>query len=306
MKKNLLVIAVLSLLPLSHVNGQQSKISFETTEGYSLGDINNQKGWNAYHDDDEEYVDYDGVFVSDLRKTDGVNSLLLNADADFAFKGVTRNIDQTFDKTRISMDVFAEPKIDDLRSDIFFSLLNKNTDNSYKLGTINLSFDDKFYAGIGDMLDEIPGLELEDNKWYTIAFEVDHTQKTTKLFVNNEEIFDGNYDDASDKVNAFDFFIFDLGTGFNVDNIIIENMENMGTKDIKSISFSLSPNPTTDYLNLKSDEKINSVEIIDINGRKILETKEYSKINVKMLNPGTYFIKANTQKGSISKKFIKL
>lgn len=306
MKKELLFIAAIFLLPMTIIKGQQSKISFEAAEGYTLGDVNKQKAWTAYHDVDEEYVDYDGGSISNLRKTDGVNSLLLKADADFAFKGVTRSIDQTFDKTRISMDVFAEAKIDDLRSDIFFSILNEDDTNSQKLGSINLSFDDKFYAGIGDMLGEVSDLAFEDNQWYNIAFEVNHTENSVKLFVNNEEIFDGNYDNAVGKVNAFDFFIFDLGTGFNVDNIIIQNMENMSVKNINSISFSIAPNPTTDYLSIKSDEKINSIEIIDANGRKITESIDHLKINVKPLNSGTYFVKINTDKGSVTKKFIKL
>jgi len=123
--------------------------------------------------------------------------------------------------------------------------------------------------------------------------------------VNNEEIFQGNYDDA-DKINAVDFFILDLGTGFNVDNIIIENMGNMNVKNIDAINFSVVPNPAADYLSIHSNEKINSVEIIDVNGRKIIEVKEFSKINIKTLNSGTYFVKIKTDKGSVSKKFIKL
>ncbi|MGV4413652.1 T9SS type A sorting domain-containing protein [Chryseobacterium sp. T1] len=306
MRKELLFVAAIFLLPMTMIKGQQSKISFENSEGYTVGNINNQKGWKSYHSINEEYVDYDGVLVSDLRKTDGVNSLLLGADSDFAFKGVSNNLSETFEKTRISMDVFIEPKIDDLRSDILFSVISKDEAESHKLGTINFSFDDKFYAGIGDMLGEIPDLEFEDNKWYNIVFEVDHTTKSTKLFVNNEEIFEGNYDDVSNKINALDFFIFDLGTGFNVDNIVIENKENMSVKNINTINFSIAPNPTTDYLNVKSDEKINSIEIIDANGRKISEDKSNLKINVKHLNSGTYFVKINTDKGSITKKFIKL
>ncbi|HAD78391.1 MAG TPA: hypothetical protein DCF99_01760, partial [Flavobacteriaceae bacterium] len=43
MKKNLL-FGVLTLLSLS-VNAQNQKISFEESEGFSIGNLNNQKNW---------------------------------------------------------------------------------------------------------------------------------------------------------------------------------------------------------------------------------------------------------------------
>ncbi len=57
---------------------------------------------------------------------------------------------------------------------------------------------------------------------------------------------------------------------------------------------SVSPNPVTEYLqiNHKSDSKLNSIQIIDQNGRIVKTVSDQSLINVSELNPGLYFLKA--------------
>jgi|GEM_PF-1626075 len=66
------------------------------------------------------------------------------------------------------------------------------------------------------------------------------------------------------------------------------------------------PNPTDDIVNVKLDnnEKVEHIEIIDIAGKKILESKN-SSISIKGLSAGIYFIKVKTNTKLYSSKVIK-
>jgi len=71
------------------------------------------------------------------------------------------------------------------------------------------------------------------------------------------------------------------------------------------IQFEIYPNPAVDFISFDIDEKVNSIELIDLNGRKIkifsyLENKLY----IQDVQKGIYLIKFNTSKGFIVKKII--
>jgi len=69
---------------------------------------------------------------------------------------------------------------------------------------------------------------------------------------------------------------------------------------------SIYPNPTSDYINIKSESKIKNVILVDISG-KILSSKKVSnnQIDVKSLPAGNYILNIETENGKQSKKFIK-
>ena len=68
------------------------------------------------------------------------------------------------------------------------------------------------------------------------------------------------------------------------------------------------PNPASDKITFDglTDAKIN-VEIINVIGQTVLKTNLDGKksIDVSSFEKGAYFIKLNTQQGTIIKKFIK-
>jgi len=73
-------------------------------------------------------------------------------------------------------------------------------------------------------------------------------------------------------------------------------------------SLQVYPNPTKDELRIENGElKINNVEIYDIYGKKQFSTFnfQFSTINVSHFPTGIYFIKIETDKGIVTKKFIK-
>lgn len=74
----------------------------------------------------------------------------------------------------------------------------------------------------------------------------------------------------------------------------------------KTIDFELYPNPAKEILNINLDSSVKefSFDVSDINGRKILSTKNQKQINTSHLKPGIYIGTIETEKGKVNKKFI--
>ena len=76
------------------------------------------------------------------------------------------------------------------------------------------------------------------------------------------------------------------------------------------IILGIYPNPVKDKLHIEADAEINEISIYNINGQQTTVNSQQTSsigmtINVEHLNPGIYFIKINTEKGNIVKRFIK-
>lgn len=66
------------------------------------------------------------------------------------------------------------------------------------------------------------------------------------------------------------------------------------------------PNPTSDYLNIKSVKGITLISVYDMSGRLLINSKlSDSKIDVSKLQKGMYIIKLHTENGVVNSKFIK-
>ncbi len=65
-----------------------------------------------------------------------------------------------------------------------------------------------------------------------------------------------------------------------------------------NIPLNLFPNPVIDYLNIVSETEIEKVEIYNLNGFKVLETKDLS-INFNNLSSGMYIVKTYTINGTV-------
>lgn len=74
--------------------------------------------------------------------------------------------------------------------------------------------------------------------------------------------------------------------------------------DLSPDSFELSPNPTSDFIQIKSDSRIKKVEVIDNTGKIILETDK-TLINIKSFKNGVYFIRIYSGTHTITKKVLK-
>lgn len=80
----------------------------------------------------------------------------------------------------------------------------------------------------------------------------------------------------------------------------------LNTQKFNNFDFSLFPNPVKNELNINSKEKINSIEIYNVLGKKVLTSKNVSKnIDISSLSKSVYLVKVFTDKGISTKKLVK-
>ena len=70
-------------------------------------------------------------------------------------------------------------------------------------------------------------------------------------------------------------------------------------------AFKLYPNPTSEWINIQSEIRIESVSIISIDGKRVLRENSTNKINLSALTSGYYFVEIETERGTIRKKIVK-
>ncbi|WP_250253327.1 T9SS type A sorting domain-containing protein [Chryseobacterium sp. Marseille-Q3244] len=72
----------------------------------------------------------------------------------------------------------------------------------------------------------------------------------------------------------------------------------------KKALFNIYPNPTSDFIQIESSEKVKEVNIYSSLGQKVM-TSQATKINLKALNAGIYWVEVKTQNGSTVHKVVK-
>ncbi|WP_034057173.1 T9SS type A sorting domain-containing protein [Lacinutrix jangbogonensis] len=84
-----------------------------------------------------------------------------------------------------------------------------------------------------------------------------------------------------------------------------------GTLGVSSETLSeinIYPNPTSDYINIKTPNtiQIKSIILIDMNGKVVISSQnQIEKINISHLQQGVYLLQIHTDNGSLSKRIIK-
>ncbi len=81
----------------------------------------------------------------------------------------------------------------------------------------------------------------------------------------------------------------------------------IGNVDAKSIGLVISPNPTTDILNIQCKIPVN-VSVFSADGKQILSVKDAKKIDMRTFNAGMYYVLFTTLDGTqlTREKFVKL
>ncbi|MEZ4882309.1 MAG: T9SS type A sorting domain-containing protein [Flavobacteriaceae bacterium] len=83
----------------------------------------------------------------------------------------------------------------------------------------------------------------------------------------------------------------------------------LGTQDSKLQNISIVPNPTTGNITIVSPKTvINSVEVFDIRGRRLLAVDHNNtqfSLNLSSLQNATYLVKINTAEGTLTKRVVK-
>ena len=274
---------------------QSQLISFEASEGYNLGDINGQQGWVYWGG-----LDPNTGMVTSSSSTNGTRSLNFISNGYLEEAGAEKTV-TGYNKTAFSFDY----KIEDIEGSIYTIAA---WDTTYKaVGAFVVDYVDG-NVGIlnGDVL-ENTNLNLVPGTWYNFKMVVDMNAKTVEYFVKNTSYGVKSVKATATGFNIIDFYYDDYGTGFTVDNIKVEDASLMGAKDFTSNDhFSVSPNPTVDFINIKTDAKINKVDVIDFSGKIVYtDVSGTDKVNITSLPAGPYLLQINTSQGLLQKKIIK-
>ena len=87
----------------------------------------------------------------------------------------------------------------------------------------------------------------------------------------------------------------------STDSIFAQTWTTVGFKEIDKSIIEIYPNPTSDLLNIKSEKKIETIQIVNPEGNIIYEKKYVQNIfipvTVKDLSRGIYFLKVKTAEG---------
>lgn len=87
--------------------------------------------------------------------------------------------------------------------------------------------------------------------------------------------------------------------------IVNATASTLATVEVKKLQLGIYPNPTSDVLNIKTQEKIVSAVIFDLSGKMINAPINNGQINVSTLTKGMYILKVVTDKAVYQQKFIK-
>lgn len=166
-----------------------------------------------------------------------------------------------------------------------------------------------------------PQVTFLDNTWYRLGFSFNKTTGEIKwkgpgingyiigaaLGLDPGEIdfvVSAGTANAVAAVGTFDNYIV---TATSADSLL--NTEEIAISDSE---FSITPNPAKDYLTISNsfDSKINSIVISDLNGRTIKQLNYDAvaqvEINITDLLSGVYLLTVTSDKGSLTKKMVKL
>ena len=297
--KKILFSLVLTSLGVLSVHAQTSKISFETTEGYTVGNLGGQLGWTAWGG-----VPITNPKVVNANATDGVNSFTMSSDGDVLSScGIEKNISSlvTGDDVEISFDY----RFDGLDgSDYEIAVYNDNVDYYY---TAALRIDyESGTLGYRTATAFVDGPVLSPNQWYNIKIGIKKSTNTLQYSLNGTQIYSGTLGTYKN-AQIIDFVYDDFGTGFKVDNILVSNLSNLSASEVaKKEIVTVSPNPVTDRLNIAAEGNIISVSVFDVKGSLVKTISNPDKtIDVSELSTGNYLLKVKTDKSEFSKKFIK-
>ncbi len=239
---------------------------------------------NHWHDDSEWSNTYEEYFSPQTSITDSPYSNYSNN---------SEEIIQLIDPINLSGFVYAEINFD----------AKWNIESGYDYVQLEISNDN-------------------GNSWIPQCGKYTRKGIETHDFALYEPLYDGNQPQwinetvsLTDYLNEDIFIRFKLYTdgglrrdGFYFDNFKIKGIsENLGVSEIEQVIFDIYPNPTGNYINIRSEVKINKLEIFDLMGKKLLEIEKENidRARLPKINSGVYIVKLFSDEGISNHRIIK-
>jgi hypothetical protein len=296
----LLAVSLISALSLA-----QSTISFESSEGFTTGSIHGQGTWVTTGTGGTP-ANVANQVISTEDKTTGLNSLKITKET--AFGGQTSTIVGAFDNLATTLaytnfTISFDIKITEqsaTSSDFAFATVN-TTAGSY-VTWLRCQYDGKVMVATTAWNDS--GATWAANTWY--RFRIVGTATGVNYYMNNTLIYTGAAM-TNNAINQLRFVHDNYSGNAYIDHVRINNETNLGTDEVsaKNDKISIYPNPTTDFVSIKSANKIKNIEVFDISGRKIDVKLDGDKVDVRSLSAGSYLLNVETAGRNFTEKFIK-
>ncbi|WP_083206681.1 T9SS type A sorting domain-containing protein [Chryseobacterium sp. CBo1] len=303
MMKTLFTLMAFMSFGAFYFKAQVQKISFESSEGYAVGNLAGQQGWVAWGG-----LPVGNAQVVSTLPTDGTRSFSMISNGLILEPcGVEKNITSfvTSGDVEISFDYnFGGLNSSSYEIAIYNNALVSDYTASFQIDYQTGMLKYRTATGLAN------GPLLTANTWNNLKIIIKQSDNTLQYFSNGNQIYSGALG-TNKNVQAIDFVYDDFGTGFRVDNIQINNLAALSTDEVgKKNSIKIYPNPATERLNIQTDEKINSITIFDAKGSLIKNIQESGisngrAINVSEFAAGVYLIKVKTKTSEFTKKFIK-
>lgn len=274
MIKNLLFAAT-AFVAISMGANAQETISFEASEGFSLGDINGQNGW-ATATTNEAGTDFIlNQSVSDDLFTEGSQSLKIDQDDRFnglnsPIVGAYKTFETPISTSQISFDFYGS-LADGSGSDFVISAESETGISFY----IDFSYNGSIYVAdeaTNEEGEQVLGLVSTGTTWSAMEWynvEVVKSASSVEYYVNDNLIHTstGLAVDAGSIV-FFQFMNDNWGGYAYLDNI--QFGEPTSTENFAKLGLNVFPNPVSDIVNITSPEaNIEAVTITDLNGRTV-------------------------------------
>jgi hypothetical protein len=284
-------------------------ISFETSEGYTVGDLGGQQSWTMIGTTPSSIV-----VVSDARGSQGsTNSLRLvsgNTQATQLLGAVSPIFSDVDADVTFSADIYSDA-FSSANSDLYIDTQELFEGQRYITTRVVFNYQGNVRIVTGwsptDTLVYQNFGTYSAQTWVNLKIKFYPTTSTIEYLINDALVYTGTYYNA--EIPEFVQIGFDdYASGFNVDNIsITETLKN--DKFIES-NLSVYPNPTADVINISNslNAVVNSIEIADINGR-VVKTQKINatdaQILINDLSAGVYLLKVATDQGTATKKIVK-
>lgn len=308
MKKQLLVGA---FLLASFFTAKAQVISFETSEGFALGNVAGQQNWSLYSEATPETT----AVVTSSVALDGSNSLQLvstNSQPDNYIGAVGPLFDSaalpaSYD---VNFSVYTDAIDAEGGSDGLFWGYNLTDAGAPAAYLVYFTFDGNIRFGNGiNSSNQITlateTVPFEASTWYNIR--VRFTDTTVSYYINNELIVSADLI-GGNKANISAFVFDDWGTSYFVDSYSFSEAT-AGVNENALTNLSVYPNPTSDVVNVTVDALVSNVAIVDLNGRTVKTAKfdgvSNASVNVSDLASGVYMMTISSDKGTTTKKIVK-
>lgn len=303
MKKIYTLLAVIA----SSFTFAQQTISFETSEGFQLGTLNDQNGWSVTGIEEGGFIE--NQVITNEQASEGTYSFKNAYEAAFDSQifpiiGATKAFDTPLSNPvyTVSFDIMAT----ELEASNFeFNLYGVEDETFKSLPGITLDYTGEiFVTNDGDYGLQPTQYTWEANEW--INFRIEATAETISYYKNDVLMVTIENFLLIDMV-GFTFLHDNYGGDAYYDNIVITS-EDLSTTPFDKNSIAVYPNPAKDIvsLTLPNNTEVEEVVVYNVTGQEVLRTNQTQSINVSGLATGAYFLKATTTNGAIlTKKIIK-